>query len=58
VNCEKARNVLSFSARYNVKDTIRNLAENMTNFKDMETPDYYNIKVFKKLNRVAERSMP
>ncbi|MGD0331446.1 MAG: SDR family oxidoreductase [Nitrososphaeria archaeon] len=53
VTSEKARNVLSFNPRFNIKDTVRNLAENMDKFKDMENPKYYNIKIFKKLNRVG-----
>ena len=47
VSLEKARNVLSFNPRYNVKDIVRNLAENMDKFKDMDNPKYYNIKIFK-----------
>jgi nucleoside-diphosphate-sugar epimerase len=53
VTSEKARNVLSFNPRFNIKDTVRNLAENMDKFKDMENPKYYNIQIFKKLNRVG-----
>ncbi|MGA9048754.1 MAG: SDR family oxidoreductase [Dehalococcoidia bacterium] len=53
VTSEKARNVLSFNPRFNVKDTVRNLAENMDKFKDMENPKYYNIKIFKELNRAG-----
>ncbi len=51
VTSEKARNVLSFNPRFNITDTVRNLAENIDRFKDMDDPKYYNIKVFTKLNR-------
>jgi nucleoside-diphosphate-sugar epimerase len=50
VSLEKARNILSFNPRYNVKDIVRNLVENMDKFKDMDNPKYYNIKIFKMLN--------
>ena len=50
VNIEKARKVLSFNARYDVKDIIKNLAENIQKFKDMENVEYYNIKIFKNLD--------
>ena len=50
VNIKKASTVLSFNARYNIKDIITNLAENINNFKDMENLTYSNIKTFKKLD--------
>jgi nucleoside-diphosphate-sugar epimerase len=50
VNIEKARNVLSFNARYDVKDIIKSLADNLHKFKDMENMEYYNIKIFKNLD--------
>lgn len=53
VNCDKARDVLSFNPRFSVKDTVRSLAENMDSFKDWDNSNYYNIRVFKRLNRVA-----
>lgn len=54
VSLEKARNVLSFNPRYNVKDIVRNLAENMDKFKDMNNPQYYNIKIFKMLKEAKK----
>jgi nucleoside-diphosphate-sugar epimerase len=51
VSTEKARNVLSFNARYNVKDIVKSLADNIDKFKDMNKIDYYNIQVFKKLDQ-------
>jgi hypothetical protein len=47
---EKAHNVLSFNPRYTVKDIVKNLAENVDKFKDVENPNYYNIKVFKMMD--------
>jgi nucleoside-diphosphate-sugar epimerase len=51
VSIEKARNVLSFNARYSVKDIVKSLADNIDKFKDMTKSDYYNIQVFKKLDQ-------
>jgi len=50
VSLEKAHNVLSFNARFNVKDIVKSLADNIEKFKDMDNPAYYNIKVFKTMN--------
>jgi nucleoside-diphosphate-sugar epimerase len=50
VSMEKARNVLSFNPRYNVKDIVKNLIENRDKFKDMDNPNYYNIRVFKMMD--------
>lgn len=50
VSMEKARNVLSFNPRYNVKDIVKNLIENREKFKDLDNPNYYNIKVFKMMD--------
>ena len=50
VSVEKARNVLSFRARYDIKDTVKSLVDNMDKFKDFDNPAYYNIRVFKKLS--------
>ena len=54
VSVEKARNTLSFNPKFHVKDIVKNLAENMDYFKDIENPNYYNIKVFKQIDK--ERS--
>ena len=50
VSFEKARNVLSFKARHDIKDIVKSLADNKDKFKDMENPAYYNIRIFKMLN--------
>ena len=49
VSLEKARNVLSFKARYNVKDIVRDLVDNLDKFNDFQDPGYYNIEVLKML---------
>jgi hypothetical protein len=43
---------LSFNPRYNVKDIIRNLVENLDRFRDMDNPNYYNIRVFRTMDGV------
>jgi nucleoside-diphosphate-sugar epimerase len=50
VSVEKASTVLSFNARYSVKDIVRSLADNIDKFKDMDNPNYYNIQTFKKID--------
>jgi nucleoside-diphosphate-sugar epimerase len=55
VSAEKAHNVLSFNARYDVKDIVKSLADNIDKFKDMENPNYHNINVFKTLSRNSLR---
>lgn len=50
VSIDKARNVLSFNPRYSVKDIVKNLADNWEKFKDVDNDNYYNIRVFKKLD--------
>jgi nucleoside-diphosphate-sugar epimerase len=49
VSVEKARNVLSFKARHDIKDIVKSLVHNMDKFKDIENPAYYNIRIFKML---------
>jgi nucleoside-diphosphate-sugar epimerase len=55
VSITKASTVLSFNARYNIKDIVENLVGNINIFRDMENEDYSNIKTFKKLD--AERKL-
>lgn len=47
VSGEKAANLLSFKARYDVEDIVRDLAANLDNFQDFDSQHYYNIQVFK-----------
>ena len=49
VSVEKARNVLSFKPRHDVKDIVKSLVDNMGMFKDVDNPQYNNIDVFKAL---------
>jgi nucleoside-diphosphate-sugar epimerase len=49
VSVEKARNVLSFKARHDIKDIVKSLVDNMDKFKDIDNPAYYNIRIFKML---------
>jgi nucleoside-diphosphate-sugar epimerase len=51
VNCEKARNMLSFNPRYVIKDIVKNLADNWTAFKDINNPYYYNMQIFKQIDQ-------
>lgn len=49
VSIEKARNVLSFKPRHDVKDIVKSLSDNMEKFRDIDNPQYHNIQVFKAL---------
>jgi len=50
VSFEKARNVLSFHPRHDVRSIVRNLITNMDNFSDWDNPLYYNIQTFQLLD--------
>jgi nucleoside-diphosphate-sugar epimerase len=50
VSVEKARNVLSFHPRHDVRCIVRNLVENMDKFSDWSNPAYYNIETFRLLD--------
>jgi nucleoside-diphosphate-sugar epimerase len=49
VSWEKARNVLGFHPRFTVRDIVKELAENVDQFKDFNNSRYYNIQTFKSL---------
>ena len=49
VSIEKAKNVLSFHPRGDVKSIVLNLVEKKEHFQDFDNPKYYNIQVFMKL---------
>ena len=51
VAIERAKNILSFHPHHSVKTIVRNLIENMSKCKDWDNPNYYNIQVFKGLER-------
>jgi nucleoside-diphosphate-sugar epimerase len=50
VSVEKARNVLSFHPRHDVRSIVYNLIENMDKFADWDNPLYYNIETFRLLD--------
>lgn len=47
VSIERARNVLSLHPHHDVRSIVRNLLEHMSEFKDWDNPNYYNIQVFR-----------
>lgn len=49
VSNEKAINILSFKPKHDVPAILNHLIDNLDKFKDFDNPDYYNIRVFKKL---------
>jgi len=51
VSWEKARNTLGFHPRFTARDVVKDLVDNVEKFKDFDNPAYYNIQVFKTLNR-------
>jgi nucleoside-diphosphate-sugar epimerase len=49
VTAEKATNVLSFKPQHDVSSIVEELADHWEEFKDVDNPSYYNIRVFKEL---------
>lgn len=49
VSFEKAKNVLSFHPRHDLRSVVRNLVENMDKFSDWDNPIYYNVEMFRLL---------
>ena len=47
VNCEKAKNILSFHPRHDVRSIVRHLIKHMDSFSDWDNPAYYNVQVFR-----------
>jgi nucleoside-diphosphate-sugar epimerase len=58
VSIERAKNVLSFHPHQSVRSIVRNLIENMDKCSDWDNPNYYNIHVFKVLEKAAETPAP
>jgi nucleoside-diphosphate-sugar epimerase len=54
VSGEKAEKVLSFKARYDAKDIVKDLVENKDKFADFANSTYYNIATFKRLDSSAQ----
>lgn len=55
VSVDKAKNVLSFHPRHDVRSIVHNLIENMDRFSDWDNPLYYNIETFKVLDGKAPK---
>jgi nucleoside-diphosphate-sugar epimerase len=51
VSIERAETILSFHPHHSVKSIVRNLISNMERCSDWENPKYYNIQVFKQLQK-------
>lgn len=49
VSWEKARNVLGFHPKHEIKDIVKNLVDNIERFRDFGNPAYYNFETFKAL---------
>lgn len=49
VSIEKARKILSFKPRFDIDTIVKDLVTNYDKFKDLDNPNYYNIRVFKSL---------
>jgi nucleoside-diphosphate-sugar epimerase len=58
VSTDKAKNILSFHPRHEVRSIVRNLAENMGKFSDWDNPLYYNIEMFRLLDNGARQTKP
>lgn len=56
VSIERARNILSFHPRHDVRSITSNLLENISRYGDWDNPGYYNIQVFKALEQDATSS--
>jgi nucleoside-diphosphate-sugar epimerase len=53
VSIERASTILSFHPHHNVKSIVRNLIDNMDKCSDWDNPLYYNINVFKELEKLS-----
>ncbi len=51
VTWEKATKVLGFKPRFDAKDIVKELAENVSKFSDFDNPRYYNIRTFQSLTQ-------
>jgi nucleoside-diphosphate-sugar epimerase len=55
VAIDRAKNILSFHPRHDVKSIVRHLIANMDECKDWDNPAYYNIRVFKEREAGQDR---
>ena len=51
VSIDKARKVLSFHPKHDVESIVKDLVDNLPKFRDFDNPAYYNIQVFKALEK-------
>jgi nucleoside-diphosphate-sugar epimerase len=58
VSIERAKTVLSFHPHHTVKSIVQNLIENMDKCSDWDNPAYYNIVVFKEIEKVTAAAAP
>lgn len=49
VSTEKAQVILGFQAKYGIRDTVKYLHDNRDKFSNLDSDEYYNIRVFKRL---------
>ena len=49
VSCEKARNHLAFQPRFGIGDMVRSIHDRVEELGDLDSDNYYNIKVFRQL---------
>jgi len=54
VSIERAQMILSFHPHHSVKSIVRHLIENMDKCNDWDNPKYYNISVFKELEKLNQ----
>lgn len=51
VTIDKAKTYLGFQPQYKIKDIIEDLYEHKASFEDYDNDQFYNIRIFKKLNK-------
>lgn len=56
VSIERANTILSFHPHQSVRSIVRSLITNMDKYGDWENPLYYNIRVFKELEKKSQAS--
>lgn len=57
VSIQKAQIELGFTPQYSVRDVVADLLSNIDNYKDYESEEYYNIRVFQRLAPVATQGL-
>ena len=54
VTLQRAKTNLGFQPQYTISDIVKNLFEHKDRFEDCERDEFYNIKVFKKINHTMQ----